>query len=229
MATRNLVVALLLAVQRATPNTVPCYDLNGDLADPTNAVPCNPSAEGTKGSHSACCSTVNKDACLSTGLCLASWGVGIGEILWVTWCTDSTWQDPACARFCVNNSERAGNLSESVDSTSASPSASETVSQAPVCSAGSDSASTAAIVGGVLGAVLAASLVLLVVLALSNRRLRRRLKASKDTPGAGKLVPQPPETMAGAPIPAMPPCSYEIVTQRAELSGSARPTEIYGN
>ena len=66
---------------------------------------CDTLAKGTSGSHSACCCTGNKDACLSTGLCLALWGYGGDGLLWVSGCTDPTWQNPACPRFCVNNCE----------------------------------------------------------------------------------------------------------------------------
>ncbi|KAH7137523.1 hypothetical protein B0J13DRAFT_609540 [Dactylonectria estremocensis] len=283
MAMRNLILALLLAAQHATSDTVPCYDMNGDLANPDLvATPCNPYAKGTTGSHSACCSITNKDACLSTGLCLGPWSNSPNSVLWVAWCTDSTWQDPACPRFCLNKKFiRMGGsnlngcsatkwccgggwtsgeccnenfslpdsgigtvvrqlgpqatFSESTTvatSTSTSTSTSETGSQAPGCSAAtstSSSISNTAIVGGILGAALAASLVLLTVLALSNRKLRRRLKVSQGTPGTDKTVPLSPATMVGASTAAIPPWGYEMAPHRPQPSGSSQPTELDGN
>ncbi|KAM7186748.1 hypothetical protein V8F20_011259, partial [Naviculisporaceae sp. PSN 640] len=77
-----------------------CYNSFG-TAIPFDIEACDLSATGQAGSHSACCNAPNKDACLSSGLCLASWSTGSDQMLWIGGCTDSTWQDPACSRLCV--------------------------------------------------------------------------------------------------------------------------------
>lgn len=98
------VLFALLGV-RHVMSAASCYDMNGNILDSAAMSLCNPSATGKTDSHSACCNTVNHDACLSTGVCLASWSSGSDSMFWVGGCTDSTWQDPACARYCVNNGE----------------------------------------------------------------------------------------------------------------------------
>ncbi|KAK4031312.1 hypothetical protein C8A01DRAFT_21449 [Parachaetomium inaequale] len=92
--------ALILLIRHATVAAMTCYGMNGDAAG-SDAGLCNPSAKGTAGSHSACCSIGNGDTCLSTGLCLSSWSSGADGLLWASGCTDPTWQDPSCANFCV--------------------------------------------------------------------------------------------------------------------------------
>ncbi|KAI1656916.1 hypothetical protein F4813DRAFT_397165 [Daldinia decipiens] len=79
---------------------VTCYHLDGTNAGPSNEV-CNPNATGVEGSHSACCSAENGDACLSTGLCLNTIARQQSHLLWSTACTDPTFKDPSCPQYCL--------------------------------------------------------------------------------------------------------------------------------
>ncbi|KAI8957500.1 hypothetical protein F5Y11DRAFT_360786 [Daldinia sp. FL1419] len=81
---------------------VTCYHLDGSNAGPSNAL-CNPNATGVEGSHSACCSEKNGDACLSTGLCLNTIARQQSHLLWSTACTDPTFKDPSCPQYCLGS------------------------------------------------------------------------------------------------------------------------------
>ncbi|CZR52519.1 uncharacterized protein PAC_02396 [Phialocephala subalpina] len=82
----SLVVLIFLI--RHTAAAATCYDMNGDAVGSNDAGLCDASANGTAGSHSACCSIGNGDACLSTGLCLSSWSSGADGLLWVSGLSD---------------------------------------------------------------------------------------------------------------------------------------------
>ncbi|KAI0128918.1 hypothetical protein BJ170DRAFT_682705 [Xylariales sp. AK1849] len=77
-----------------------CYHLDGSQTDSSQNAPCNATATGESGSHSACCNFANSDACLSSGLCLNTESKQPSHILWATGCTDSTAQDASCPQFC---------------------------------------------------------------------------------------------------------------------------------
>ncbi|KAI0103554.1 hypothetical protein F4814DRAFT_431819 [Daldinia grandis] len=79
---------------------VTCYHLDGTNAGSSNG-PCSPNATGVEGSHSACCSVQNGDACLSTGLCLNTIARQQSHLLWSTACTDPTFKDPSCPQYCL--------------------------------------------------------------------------------------------------------------------------------
>ncbi|KAI0473696.1 hypothetical protein GGR56DRAFT_546024 [Xylariaceae sp. FL0804] len=82
-------------------SAVTCYHLDGSNGGASDA-PCDSNATGEAGSHSACCDVANSDACLSSGLCLNTAATGPSHVLWSTGCTDETFQDPACPKWCLN-------------------------------------------------------------------------------------------------------------------------------
>ncbi|KAK3990674.1 hypothetical protein QBC44DRAFT_368640 [Cladorrhinum sp. PSN332] len=96
-----IVLSFLAVVNPSSAATPQCYFINGDQVTNNRIVPCDPSATGlTPGSHSACCNQQTGDACLSTGLCLGTWGKTPSQILWINGCTDKTWKDPSCPQYC---------------------------------------------------------------------------------------------------------------------------------
>ncbi|KAI0506714.1 hypothetical protein F5B22DRAFT_622998 [Xylaria bambusicola] len=78
---------------------VTCYRLDGREAT-SDIQACNLNATGQGGAHSACCKVENQDACLSTGLCLNTLATQASHILWATGCTDPTFLDPSCPKYC---------------------------------------------------------------------------------------------------------------------------------
>ncbi|KAK4228113.1 hypothetical protein QBC38DRAFT_476176 [Podospora fimiseda] len=76
-----------------------CYFSNGDEVTSPKITPCNPPSSSTS-THSSCCNQAVNDACLSSGLCLGTWGKTPSSILWINGCTDPTWKDPACPQYC---------------------------------------------------------------------------------------------------------------------------------
>ena len=73
-----------------------CYYPNGTDANAGYSSPryvaCN-----AKATASMCCDI--RDTCVSDGLCYSGWYDGN---TWRDFCTDKSWQDPACTKLCVN-------------------------------------------------------------------------------------------------------------------------------
>jgi hypothetical protein len=85
--------------------TATCYFRNGNVAS-SGYVPCNVSATGLAGSHSACCFAPHNDVCLSSGLCLYPGPSGTGySLLNANGCTDKNLQDSSCQTFCPSTSD----------------------------------------------------------------------------------------------------------------------------
>lgn len=61
-------------------------------------VPCNMTAVEA-GGHSTCCAI--GDLCLTNGLCMHKGDVDKTNWYWRTGCTDKTWEDPACPKYCA--------------------------------------------------------------------------------------------------------------------------------
>ncbi|CAI6330855.1 unnamed protein product [Periconia digitata] len=76
-----------------------CYFQNG--REVTDKYPCNNTAVA-EGKHTACCS--NSLQCLTNGLCRDEQQDATRNYYWRTACTDKTFQDPACANYCPDNS-----------------------------------------------------------------------------------------------------------------------------
>ncbi|KAI0467776.1 hypothetical protein F4859DRAFT_224673 [Xylaria cf. heliscus] len=95
----RLLALLLISIHHTTILAVPCYRLDGREATPDTQA-CNLNATGGGGSHSACCKVMNQDACLSTGLCLNTLATQSSHFLWATGCTDPTFLDPSCPKYC---------------------------------------------------------------------------------------------------------------------------------
>lgn len=76
------------------PDGLPAKDLQGI----DNWIPCDPNAE-----HSSCCLVY--DQCLTNGLCLQphQW-----NWVWRDACTDPTFQDPSCPKFCFTSQGQNG-------------------------------------------------------------------------------------------------------------------------
>ncbi|KAF1961487.1 hypothetical protein CC80DRAFT_578074 [Byssothecium circinans] len=78
-----------------------CYNPDGSAMRNKNAreiyIPCNTTAI-SNGHHSACCAT--GDLCLTNGLC-ANDGADGGNNYWRDGCTDRTFSDEACPRYCT--------------------------------------------------------------------------------------------------------------------------------
>ncbi|KAI1733596.1 hypothetical protein F4680DRAFT_441126 [Xylaria scruposa] len=79
-----------------------CYHLDGNKAT-SDLQACDLNSTGQGGAHSACCKLMNQDACLSTGLCLNTLARQASHMLWSTGCTDPTFQDPSCPKYCVTS------------------------------------------------------------------------------------------------------------------------------
>ncbi|KAK0707130.1 hypothetical protein B0T26DRAFT_680693 [Lasiosphaeria miniovina] len=80
-----------------------CYSVNGQKS---SGVSCNAAATGSggAGSHSACCDDSRQEACLSSGLCLATQRTD-NQTFWAEGCTDPTGLDTACPSFCGMSSQ----------------------------------------------------------------------------------------------------------------------------
>lgn len=61
-------------------------------------VPCNMTAVEA-GGHSTCCAI--GDLCLTNGLCMHKGDVDKKNWYWRTGCTDKSWEDPACPKYCA--------------------------------------------------------------------------------------------------------------------------------
>jgi hypothetical protein len=75
------------------------FDGSGSLDYAKSYLPCNLTAIANN-AHSACCAY--GDLCLTNGLCR---NVGTDEaagdnVYWQIGCTDPTFQDPACPKYC---------------------------------------------------------------------------------------------------------------------------------
>lgn len=81
--------AISLLFLRASSQT--CYWPSGIAA--STFFPCEPSQP-----NSACCST--SDYCLSNGLCFDA---GANNVLTRQTCTDQTWSDNACPKYCLQS------------------------------------------------------------------------------------------------------------------------------
>ncbi|KAK5634967.1 hypothetical protein RRF57_010679 [Xylaria bambusicola] len=94
-----LFLLLLISINIRSIIAVTCYRLDGHEAT-SDIQACNLNATGQGGAHSACCKVENQDACLSTGLCLNTLARQASHILWATGCTDPTFLDPSCPKYC---------------------------------------------------------------------------------------------------------------------------------
>jgi hypothetical protein len=76
-----------------------CYNLNGRQSpfDDKTHVPCNMTAVEA-GGHSTCCPI--GDYCLTNGMCKNAKDSEGSNWYWRTACTDKTWNDPACPKYC---------------------------------------------------------------------------------------------------------------------------------
>ncbi|KAK9416137.1 putative Mid2 domain-containing protein [Seiridium unicorne] len=100
--TRSLLWAIYLYSLASLAIAQTCYHLDGSKSNDSQDVPCNTNATGETGSHSACCNYVNSDACLLSGLCLNTAATQPSHVLWATGCTDPTFQDRSCPKFCTD-------------------------------------------------------------------------------------------------------------------------------
>jgi len=77
---------------------VTCYAPDGKAASNDTIVPCNNLGITQSGVHSSCCQLLGdedrRDLCTGTGLCLNNGIVRRG------YCTDKTFDNPACVRVC---------------------------------------------------------------------------------------------------------------------------------
>ncbi len=93
----GLLVSLLLHAQTVE---VPCYAPDGRTIAPNDSfVPCNKLGITQTGAASSCClldGDQPRDLCASTGLCINN------GILRREFCTDKTWQNPACVKVCTD-------------------------------------------------------------------------------------------------------------------------------
>lgn len=85
---------------RLTAAEVTCFAPDGvTVADNETYVPCNKLGITQQGVHSSCCKldgpADDRDLCASTGLCINNGVVNRG------YCTDRTWQSPACVNVCA--------------------------------------------------------------------------------------------------------------------------------
>lgn len=95
----RLLLLFLISLYPFSILTIPCYRLDGREATP-DIQACNLNATGAGGAHSACCKVMNQDACLSTGLCLNTLATQASHMLWATGCTDPTFLDESCPKYC---------------------------------------------------------------------------------------------------------------------------------
>jgi len=80
---------------------VTCYVRKGVDADKytgNQVLPCNTTAV-SQGKHSSCCSRGNQ--CLTNSLCRESTLGPDANYFWQTGCTDETFQDPSCPKYCL--------------------------------------------------------------------------------------------------------------------------------
>ncbi|OAL52559.1 hypothetical protein IQ07DRAFT_678517 [Pyrenochaeta sp. DS3sAY3a] len=79
--------------------TTRCYGVDGVPHDVGRYIPCNTTAV-ENGGHTGCCA--RGDNCLTNGFCQSQIDdQRDANLFWRNGCTDPTWQDPACARYCV--------------------------------------------------------------------------------------------------------------------------------
>ncbi|KAL8733042.1 MAG: hypothetical protein Q9181_003748 [Wetmoreana brouardii] len=107
----TLLVSLALCALTLAASNPACYFPNGTQAisnvDSMPYLPC------TNRQQSMCCRTNSTDSCTSDGLCESRWDGN----LWRDYCTDPTWQDPACVKLCLgkrNGVDGDGNAGGSV-------------------------------------------------------------------------------------------------------------------
>lgn len=77
-----------------------CYNTVGRETnwDGEAHVPCNMTAVEA-GGHSTCCQI--GDLCLTNGMCMHKEDVDKRNWYWRTGCTDKSWEDPACPKYCA--------------------------------------------------------------------------------------------------------------------------------
>ena len=82
-----------------TSNMAACYNLNQRESpfDGKTHVPCNMTAV-ENGGHSTCCPI--GDYCLTNGMCKNAKDSESSNWYFRTACTDKTWNDPACPKYC---------------------------------------------------------------------------------------------------------------------------------
>ncbi len=96
-----VIVSLVLQAQTAE---VPCFAPDGKTVAPNDSfVPCNKLGITQVGVASSCClldtdsgDASTRDLCASTGLCVN------GGVIRREFCTDKTWQNPACVKVCTD-------------------------------------------------------------------------------------------------------------------------------
>lgn len=98
--------AAFLAPRAITAQEVSCWAPDGEtLADNTTYVPCNKLGIQQEGVYSTCCNLDGRpgerDLCTTTGLCLNN------GVLHRGYCTDKTWDSPACVNVCTDDNVRA--------------------------------------------------------------------------------------------------------------------------
>jgi hypothetical protein len=76
-----------------------CYGIDGTpYATLDRYIPCNATSVAT-GGHTSCCAP--SDKCLTNGFCQNPYDNQIkANIFWRNGCTDPTWNDPACPKYC---------------------------------------------------------------------------------------------------------------------------------
>lgn len=98
----TILICLLFSIIHIQPvfAQAKCYSMLGSLIKDPGVIPCNPLASNTTGTHSSCCNQKTGDVCLSSGLCLSPSGKEPSTMLWTNGCTDPTWKDRSCPRYC---------------------------------------------------------------------------------------------------------------------------------
>ncbi|KAJ8118797.1 hypothetical protein OPT61_g274 [Boeremia exigua] len=82
-----------------TKNQV-CYNARGKTTwDQKAHIPCNLTAVAA-GLHSSCCA--EGSVCLTNGLCIEEKRLGKTNWYYRDGCTDKTWSDPACGKYCTS-------------------------------------------------------------------------------------------------------------------------------
>jgi hypothetical protein len=86
-------------------STTKCYGIDGEpYATFDRYIPCNGTSVAS-GGHSSCCAP--GDNCLTNGLCQGQRdNLRQSNLFWRNGCTDPTWSDPACPKFCKGLGKR---------------------------------------------------------------------------------------------------------------------------
>ncbi|KAF2728700.1 hypothetical protein EJ04DRAFT_556570 [Polyplosphaeria fusca] len=78
-----------------------CYFSNQQEVDDQRYVPCDHNAVA-EGKHTVCCES--GDSCLTNGLCLSQ--SNQSDYNWRIACTDKTFEDPACLKYCTSEDDQ---------------------------------------------------------------------------------------------------------------------------